>query len=257
MRRARTENTKKQARRETMNWQNVATIAAKDIRIMLARRGFRIALPLFPLVLAIGFSQIIAFGHIPVGQLPRTLNAFLFFFIMYTGAMPAAIASYSLVGEKIERSLEPLIATPASDSEILLGKGVAALVPPLAALWTGMLVLMVYCDVLTHATLGGLYFPNWTAAVTVFGVAPLIAIMGVGFSVLWSARVSEVRTAQQLGALIALPMAGVYVAILTGALTVDPPSLGILCGILAVVDAALAVADRAAFGREEILTRWA
>jgi ABC-2 type transport system permease protein len=207
--------------------------------------------------LAVFFSQIIAFGHYSADQLPQTLNAFLFFFINYTGALPASIASYSMVGEKIERSLEPLLATPATDGEILLGKGIAALVPPLVAIWTGMLTLMVYCDVLTHGTLGGLYFPNWTAAVIVLGVAPLVAIMGVAFAVLWSARVSEVRTAQQLGALIAIPSVAIYVVVLNGTLTLTPGALGIMCGVLAVVDVALALAARAAFGRETILTRWA
>jgi ABC-2 type transport system permease protein len=240
-----------------MNWRNVWTIAVKDMRITLARRAMRIGLPIFPLVLAVGFSQIIAFGHIQADALPKTLNAFLFFFIMYTGGLPAALGSYSLVGEKVERSLEPLLATPASDSEILLGKGIAALLPPLAALWAGMVVLMTYTDVVTHATLGYLYFPNWTAALTVLGVAPLVAVMAVGFSVLWSARISEVRTAQQLGALVALPLAGVYVAILTGALSIDPAGLGIMCGVVVVIDTVLAFAARAAFGREEILTRWA
>ena len=39
--------------------------------------------------------------------------------MIYTGALPANLASYSMVGEKVERSLEPLLATPASDGEIL------------------------------------------------------------------------------------------------------------------------------------------
>ena len=240
-----------------MNWQNVAAIARKDIQIMLARRAFRIAVLLFPLALGVGFAQILAMGHYPADQLPRALNAFLFFFIVYTGALPASIASYSMVGEKVERSLEPLIATTATDGEILLGKGIAALVPPLASIWVGMLVLMTYCDAVTRGTLGYLYFPNWMAAVTVFGVAPLMAMLGVGFSVLWSSRVSEVRTAQQLGALVSLPMAGIYVAIITGAFTPDPASTAVLCGALAVADVALALVARATFRREDILTRWA
>ena len=240
-----------------MNWRNVGAIARKDIDIMLTRRAMRIGLALFPVALAVGFAQIVAFGHFPADQLPRTLNAFLFFFIMYTGALPASIASYSLVGEKIERSLEPLLATPATDGEILLGKGLAALAPPLAAMWAGMLTLMVYCDALTRGTLGFLYFPNWTAALTVFGVAPLMATLAVGFSVLWSARVSEVRTAQQLGALVALPAIGLYIAILGGAFTLDLASLGAICGVLAAADVALALVARATFRREEILTRWA
>ena len=240
-----------------MNWRNVSAIAIKDIRIMLTRRSMRIALVALPLGLGVGFAQIIAFGHFPASVLPRTLNAFLFFFIMYTGALPASLAAYSMVGEKVERSLEPLLATPASDGEILLAKGMAALVPPLVAMWSGMVVLMGYCDVLTRSTLGSLYFPNWTAAVTVLGVAPLVATLGVGFSVLCSARVSEVRTAQQLGALVALPSVGVYVAILDGAFTLDVASLGIICGVLAVADIIMAFAVRGMFRREEILNRWA
>jgi ABC-2 type transport system permease protein len=239
-----------------MNWQNVATIARKDLTIMMTRRGLRIGLAIFPLALGVGFSQIIAFAHFPAGALPQTLNAFLFFFMIYTGALPASIASYSLVGEKVERSLEPLLATPATDGEILLGKGLAALVPPLVAMWAGMCVLMAYCDVLTHTTLGYLYFPNWMAAVAVFGVAPLLAVMAVGFSVLCSAKVTDVRTAQQLAALAAIPGAGLYIGLITGAFSLDLASLGVICGILVVVDAGLYLAARATFHREEILTRW-
>ena len=47
-----------------MNWQNVATIARKDITIMMTRRSLRIALAVLPLGLAILFSQIIARGNI-------------------------------------------------------------------------------------------------------------------------------------------------------------------------------------------------
>ena len=240
-----------------MNWRNVATIARKDLTVMMTRRSLRIGLAVLPLGLAVLFSQIIARGNFPASALPKTLNAFLFFFMIYTGALPATIASYSLVGEKVERSLEPLLATPATDSEILLGKGIAALVPPLVAIWAGMAILMAYCDAVTRATLGYLYFPNWMAVLTVFGVAPLLAVMAVGFSVLWSARVSDVRTAQQLSALAAIPGAGLYIGLVSGAFTLDLVTLAVICGALAAVDAGLAAAARATFHREEILTRWA
>jgi ABC-2 type transport system permease protein len=240
-----------------MNWQNVATIARKDLTVMMTRRSLRIGLAVLPLGLAVLFSQIIAHGDFPASELPKALNAFLVFFMIYTGALPATIASYSLVGEKVERSLEPLLATPATDSEILLGKGIAALVPPLVAIWAGMVILMAYCDAVTRATLGYLYFPNWMAVLAVFGVAPLLAVMAVGFSVLWSARVSDVRTAQQLSALAAVPGAGLYVGLISGAFTLDLAALAVICGVLAAVDAGLALAARATFHREEILTRWA
>jgi hypothetical protein len=120
-----------------------------------------------------------------------------------------------------------------------------------------MITLMTLCDVNTRATLGYLYFPNWMAAVTVFAVAPLLASIAVAFSVLMSARVSEVRTAQQLGALTAIPGVVLYIGLITGAFTLDLASLAVLCGVLAAVDIGLALAARATFHREEILTRWA
>jgi ABC-2 type transport system permease protein len=240
-----------------VHWQNAATIARKDLAVMMTRRSLRIGLAVLPLGLAILFSQIIAHGHFPASALPGTLNAFLFFFMIYTGALPATLASYSLVGEKVERSLEPLLATPASDGEILLGKALAALIPPLVAMWAGMVLLMALCDAFTRSTLGYLFFPNWMAAVTVLGVAPLLALMAVGFAVLWSARVSDVRTAQQLSALAAVPGAGLYVGLISGAFSLSLASLAVIGGVLFVVDAGLALAARATFHREEILTRWA
>jgi ABC-2 type transport system permease protein len=240
-----------------MNWQNVATIARKDITIMMTRRGLRIGLLVLPLGLAILFSQIIAHANYSASALPQTLNAFLFFFMIYTGALPATIASYSMVGEKVERSLEPLLATPATDTEILLGKSVAALIPPLIAMWSGMILLMGLCDAFTRATLGYLYFPNWMAVVTVLCVAPLLAVSAVSFAVLCSARVTEVRTAQQLGSLAALPGVVIYISLLAGAFSLNLTSLAVMCGVLIVVDAGLFLAARATFHREEILTRWA
>jgi hypothetical protein len=46
-------------------------------------------------------------------------------------------------------------------------------------------------------------------------------------------------------------------AILNGAFTLDLASLGIICGVLVIVDVVMAFAVRGLFRREEILTRWA
>jgi hypothetical protein len=95
------------------------------------------------------------------------------------------------------------------------------------------------------------------AAVTVLCVAPMLAVCAVAFAVLCSSRVTEVRTAQQLGSLAALPGVVIYISLLSGAFTLDLISLAVMCGVLAIVSAGLFVAARATFHREEILTRWA
>ncbi len=56
--------------------------------------------------------------------------------------------------------------------------------------------------------------------------------------------------------LVLLPAVALYVLAEIGAITLDLATLGVATGVLALVDAALAVASRATFRREEILTRW-
>jgi ABC-2 type transport system permease protein len=241
-----------------MNWRNVTTIAAKDMGILVTRRSVRLSLILLPLGVGVGLPQVARFagGGIPAWLLPRFLTAFLFIFAVIAVMLPVAIASYSLVGEKIERSLEPLLATPATDSEILLGKGLAAFLPPIAAIWIAGVVYMALSDQELHARLGHPYFPNATAVLILAVFVPLMAIMSVEYSVLVSARSTDVRAAQQAGILIVLPAVAVYVLAEIGTITLDLATLGVLAGILAAVDVALAFVSRATFQREEILTRW-
>jgi len=109
----------------------------------------------------------------------------------------------------------------------------------------------------TYGTLGYYYFPNWNAAIVLFLMVPLAAILSVEWNVIISARVSDVRVAQQIGILLVLPFGGIYVA---GELDLIPlgstSNLLIIAGILLVVDLLLLYVAKATFRREEILTKW-
>jgi hypothetical protein len=91
---------------------DVLTIAGKDLRLAMRRRSIVAALVLFPLVVALGLPLVLAYvggkaGGIPASILARLLNSFVFFFVIGAATLPTAIAAYSLVGEKVERSLNP------------------------------------------------------------------------------------------------------------------------------------------------------
>ena len=165
--------------------ENVATITADE----LAVRGDASQRRTFPHPAATGrglhrpaagwhlFAQT---SRTPPGLLPRSLNAFLFFFAVIAEMLPVAIASYSLVGEKVERSLEPLLATPATDGEILLGKGLAASPPAdRGHLDRGRGRSWSCATQDTRARLGYLYFPNGTAILILVVFVPLMAILSV------------------------------------------------------------------------------
>jgi hypothetical protein len=55
---------------------------------------------------------------------------------------------------------------------------------------------------------------------------------------------------------LALPFAAIYVMSEIQVISLDPTGTLSLAGVLAAIDIVLFVAARAAFDREEILTRW-
>lgn len=236
-------------------------IARKDFAVFRRRKSILAAVVLFPVIAAVGLNVALRYvgarsGGIPAAILPGLLDSFLFFFVIAATTLPTAIAAYSLVGEKISRSLEPLLATPTSDGEILVGKTLAAILPTLAATFAGAILFMVLADLQTTAAIGHRYFPNPTAILALLAVDPLAALLCVEVNVMISARVSDVRAAQQLGSLLVLPFAGIYVASEVGALVLTPTNLALLAGALTLAAVALGGLTRATFRREEILTRW-
>lgn len=244
-----------------MRWGAAWVVAAKDLGIVRKKRSLLLSILAFPLGAAVGLPLVVEFvgrrsGGIPAAILPGLLNSFSFFFMIGAVALPTAIASYSLVGEKVEKSLEPLLATPTTDGEILLGKAVAAFLPPLLAIYLGAGVFMGLCDAITRPALGHFYYPNGTIAALLLTVTPLSCLLAVEASVLISSRASDVRSAQQMAGLLVLPFAAIYVAAEVGAIPLDIVHLLEIAGGLLLVDAVLFMAMRATFRREEILTRW-
>jgi len=63
-------------------------------------------------------------------------------------------------------------------------------------------------------------------------------------------------SAQQIGALIILPIAGLLVMQLTGSFLLTIPVIGFIALMLAGVNASLMLFGIALFDRESILTRW-
>ncbi|MGA2873944.1 MAG: ABC transporter permease subunit [Nitrososphaerales archaeon] len=239
-------------------------IASKDFKVYMKKKNLIYALIVVPLLVSFLFPGVISYSGnknggsgIPASELTVLLPAFTFFYLILAGYLPSSIASYSLVGEKVEKSLEPLLATPTTDSEILLGKGIAAFVPPVVAILGGSAIFMALMDLVTYSKLGYDFFPNWNAAIVLFLMVPLAVIMSVEWNVVVSSRVSDVRAAQQLGILLVIPFAGIYVSGELGIVNLGVTNnLLIVAGILFVVDLLLLYVARATFQREEILTSW-
>ncbi len=233
-------------------------IAAKDFKTLRKKKNIIYTLFFIPFLIAVLIPAVIGYvAHKSPAELDVFLPAFLFFYVMLAAYLATPIASYTIVGEKVEKSLEPLLATPTTDSEILLGKGIAAFFPPLAALLGGSALFMLLMDLTPRDKLGYYDFPDSNTAVVLLLLVPLALLMSVQVNVIISSRVTDVRAGQQLGGLAVLPLGGLYVS---GELDLinlgDASNLLIIAAALLVVDVLLFFVSRATFRREEILTRW-
>jgi ABC-2 type transport system permease protein len=242
-----------------MDFEIAWTIARKDLGTVRKKKSILYATVILPLILSIALPALMWYAEQRRGSISAIqplLHAFPFIFVIIGGFIPAGIASYSIVGEKVEKSLEPLLSTPATDGEILVGKSLAALIPALISAYIGLSVFMVLADAVTFGQLGYLYYPNSTIAVIIAVVVPLAILISVGFNVIISSKVSDVRTATQLGALGILPFAVIYLASEIGIISLDTDALLYISLVLLVVALVLLYLSKTTFRREEILTKW-
>ncbi len=234
-------------------------IARKELKVISRKRSILIYTIGIPLLIAIAFTIVIR-GQI-VNGIPNTLSlgaeSIIYIFVVLATVLPSTIAAYSIVGEKVEKTLEPLLATPTTDGEILLGKSIAAFIPPILSAWGGAVIFMAAADyLLLKAGLGYYYFPNWNAGVMLLFIAPLAAILSIEVAVIASSRVTDVRGANQIAGLMFIPFVVVFFAGAEGIFAFSIVNLLIFAGAVAAIDVAFSFLSRATFNREEILTKW-
>lgn len=235
-------------------------IARKEMKVLRRKKSIIYYIVILPLLLSVLFSFVVKNTIIPSSGVPSNyqlgLDSLTYFFVVFAAILPASIAAYSIVGEKVEKSLEPLLSTPTTDGEILLGKSIAAFLPPILAIWAGASVYMGVADYLTHDALSFYYFPNWDSGVMLLLLAPLAAIFSIELAVIVSSRVSDVRGANQIASLMFIPFMAVFLAAVEGGFAFDATNLLIFSGIVLAADVALFFLSTSTFRREEILTKW-
>jgi ABC-2 type transport system permease protein len=244
-------------------------VTQKDLSVFRKNKYVLYSLIAMPILLGVVLPVIFIFalnseigsGALTHAQVLAAVNQIVglatMYFVLIPAILPSIIASYSFVGEKIEKSLEPLLATPTTDGELLLGKSLASFIPCMIVTYVGAAISAIIIDTwsITSTKIGTLVIPNpyWVLVIGV--IAPLACIMSVEANIIVSSKVNDIRAAQQLGGLVVLPLVFIVIFASTSA------QLSIVLAI--AVSAALAVADislfylsKATFQREEILTKW-
>jgi ABC-2 type transport system permease protein len=182
---------------------------------------------------------------------------FMAYFLIIPAMVPMAIATQSVIGEKVARSLEPQLATPLEVPELLTGKALAAALPAITATWVVFVIYGLVNGSLGDPRLTRFVFSEvWlTAMVT---LVPLICLFSVLLGIVVSSRVNDPRAAQQIGGFVVIPIIAVAVAQFFGGqptFTMTQVIIGdlLVAGLIGVT----LVIGSWAFDRESILTRMA
>ena len=180
---------------------------------------------------------------------------FLILLVLTPVAGSMSLAAYSVIGEKQARTLEPLLATPITTFELLAGKVAGSLLPALVLTVACFGTYFVGVALVARAGVYTVLLTPRSLAV-VFVLGPLAALAALQLAVCVSSRVNDARSAQQIGALIILPISGLLIAQLTGNVLLTLPVILFIGLALAGVNAVLMLIGIALFDRESILTRW-
>ena len=183
------------------------------------------------------------------------ITNFMAYFLLIPAMVPMAIATQSVIGEKVARSLEPQLATPLEVSELLTGKTLAAALPAITATWLVYVGYGLINGAIADPRLTRFVFSDvWLVAMGT--LVPLICVFSVLLGIVVSSRVNDPRTAQQIGGFVVIPIIAVAVAQFFGGeptFTLTQVWIGNLL-VAALIGVALAIGSWA-FDRETILTR--
>ncbi|HEY3201288.1 MAG TPA: ABC transporter permease subunit [Actinomycetes bacterium] len=140
--------------------------------------------------------------------------------------VPALLASYAVVGERLQGTLEPVLTTPVRPEELLLGKAMAAFVPSVVVAYAVFALFVAIVEFFARSVVASALIqgPDLLAQLL---FTPLLASWSIWVGIAISARSSDPRTAAQISLLMSIPTVAVTTLI---ALNVIPATLGIAVG---------------------------
>ena len=182
-------------------------------------------------------------------------NTIAFYLLMPVG-LSSFSAALSIVAEKQQRTLEPILATPITDFEFLTGKLLASLLPSIVLTWASALLAAVVVNAITWGKFQTPLLPDRFWAAGVFVLAPLLGAASVLAAMRLSAKMTDPQSANQFTGLVIVPIFMLSIGIFGKVLTLSMIAVAISCLVTLLLALFLLRLNLKKFQREEILTKW-
>jgi len=239
----------------SFSWTRVGAILVKELTDYRRNRFVMVfAMMILPLILIAGptVSLLNAPAAAASSKLDTRIGVELLYMLLIPAIVPSTVSAYSVVGEREQGTLEPILITPILREEFLIGKALAVIIPTLVVAYTMFGIFLAIAALFAHSGIRSAIFAGSHIPVQLL-FTPLLAGWSIWVGIAISARSSDVRVAQQLSVFASLPPLAI-VALLT--FKVITPSTGLALGLAAILLALDALGWRAVaamFDRERLI----
>jgi ABC-2 type transport system permease protein len=233
----------------------VAAVVRREVRDFRRNRFVIGSMTVMPFIFLI--TPLITLFKVPDStsgpQAKAAVGVITLFLFIVPIVVPPVIAAYSVVGERDQGTLEPVLTAPIQPSELLLGKATAVFLPAVAIAY-GMYAVIALSIRFGAAPIVRtvVFHPPQVVAQILF--TPLLAAWSIWACIGISTRATDVRVAQQLGTLAGLPLLA-FTSLITFQLVTPtvPVAVGLALALLALDIAGWRVVSRL-FDRERLIT---
>jgi ABC-2 type transport system permease protein len=230
----------------------IRAVVRKELRDYRRKRSIVVAMIILPAMFLIQPTLTVFLGS--PGSLSDPYSLPLLLLLLIPVIMPSTLAAYSVVGEREQGTLEPLLTTPIRRQELILGKATAVMIPTITLSYVVFgLFFAVVALFARPAAVTGVFHQD----AVIFALAlltPLLAGWAIVVGMAFSVRASEIRVAQQLGMIASFPPLGVVVALGIGAIhPTVAVAISFAVALLVIDVAALRIVSRM-FDRERLTT---
>ena len=168
--------------------------------------------------------------------------------------MATILAANSFAGEKERHTLEGMLYTPATDTELVVGKILGAVVPSVLFSWLCFVTYTVLVSVFGTPIVGRAYFPTPNWWVLMLLVVPTVSVFVTACVVWVSARVATYQSANSIAGLVVLPVLLLVLGQVTGVMIAGPMVFAVLGLVLGLLDVVLMRWIVKTFDRERVVS---
>jgi ABC-type Na+ efflux pump permease subunit len=240
----------------SFSWTRVRAILVKELNDYRRNRFVMVfTMTILPVIfIAVPTIQLLtAPATLSSSKLDTRIGLSLLYLLLIPAIVPSTVSAYSVIGEREQGTLEPILITPIRREEFLIGKALAVVIPTLVVAYTIFGIFLAVAALFAHSGIRSAIFAGSHIPVQVL-FTPLLAGWSIWVGIAVSARSSDVRVAQQLSVFANLPP--IAIVALMG-FNVITPTTGLAVGLAVVLLALDALGWRAVaamFDRERLIT---